>query len=113
MTNRIDNGSTFINQLQESQRKNKRFRIIMLNSFYKYDFGLKNGSTYLDHHDKDKRDAYRKRHYGNKREKYLIDNLIPSPALLSYYILWGPYTDLKKNIDYLNNLWLVHMKKDN
>jgi delta 1-pyrroline-5-carboxylate dehydrogenase len=35
----------------------------------------------------------------------LIDNLIPSPSLMSLYILWGPYTNIDKNIKFLNNLW--------
>jgi hypothetical protein len=30
-----------------------------------------------------------RRHLGNKKEKYLIDHLIPSPSLFSYYLLWG------------------------
>ena len=43
---------------------------------------------------------------GNKTENHLIKNLIPSPSLLSYYILWGPHTNIHQNIKYLNNLWM-------
>jgi hypothetical protein len=50
------------------------------------------------------RDNYRKRHLGNKIESNLINNLIMSPSLLSYYLLWGPYTELDENIKFLNNL---------
>ena len=49
-----------------------------------------------------KRDNYRARHLGNEKEKKLIESFTPSPELFSYYLLWGPYTDLNKNIKYLN-----------
>ena len=68
-----------------------------------YDFGLEGGSTYLDHKDKTKRDNYRRRHYA--QEKKLIDNLIPSPALFSYYILWGNSSDITENIRALNKMF--------
>jgi hypothetical protein len=87
----------------DSPIKNKRFRVFLNNNKY-YDFGLKNGNTFIDHFDKQKRLNYRKRHYGNKKEKYLIDNLIPSPALFSYYLLWGDSNNLFENIDELNKL---------
>jgi len=32
----------------------------------------------------------------------LIDSLTPSPALFSYYLLWGDHTTLKENLDELN-----------
>jgi hypothetical protein len=70
-----------------------------------FDFGLDTGSTYIDHKNKLKRDAYWARHYGNTTEKKLIDKLVPSPALFSAYLLWGPYPNLKKNANYLNKLW--------
>ena len=88
-------------KLIKSPRKNKRFRVFLDNLTY-YDFGLDTGSTYLDHHDKQKRDNYRARHMGNDIEKHLIENFIESPALFSYYLLWGDSTDLKKNIENLN-----------
>ena len=87
----------------DSPLKSKRFRAIMDNGKH-FDFGLKNGSTYLDHKDTKKRENYRKRHLANKIENKLITNYIPSPATFSYYLLWGSYTDLQKNIHYLNNL---------
>jgi hypothetical protein len=45
------------------------------------------------------------RHYGNDTERKLIDNLVPSPSLFSYYILWGPSTSIEANVKYLNSLW--------
>lgn len=71
----------------------------------KYDFGLANGSTYIDHGNEAKRLAYLRRHYANATEKTLIDNLVPSPSLFAAYILWGPYRSIKENIENLNNLW--------
>ena len=47
-------------ELYESKRKDKRFMAIIKGK--KYHFGLKNGSTYIDHKDKTKRENYIKRH---------------------------------------------------
>ena len=88
-------------KLVKSPRKNKRFRVYLENDIY-FDFGLDGGNTYIDHGNKKKRDNYRKRHYAQERK--LIDNFIPSPALYSYYILWGDSTDINKNIEKLNRL---------
>lgn len=88
----------------DSPRKGKRFRAI-LNDGKKIDFGLDTGSTYIDHHDKQKRLAYINRHLGNMREKKLIDNLVPSPALFSMALLWGKYTNIDDNIKYLNRMF--------
>jgi hypothetical protein len=90
--------------ITDSPKKNKRLRITMDNGKH-YDFGLDTGSTYIDHHDKVKRYNYWARHYGNQKEKALIDSLTPSNSLFSAYILWGPYTNIEDNIRYLNNLW--------
>ena len=89
-------------KIENSPRKNKRFRITLNNGDY-YDFGLLGASTYLEHKDKIKRENYRKRHLGNDRENYLIKNLIPSPSLFSYYILWGDSTNINDNIKTLNS----------
>ncbi len=85
-----------------SPLKTKKYRAIM-SVGSKIDFGLKGSSTYLDHHDKTKRHNYRVRHLANDREKYLIQNVIPSPALLSFYLLWNT-ENLEHNILYLNQL---------
>ena len=88
-------------KIENSPRKNKRFRVHLRNKDY-YDFGLLGASTYIEHHDKIKRENYRKRHLGNDRENYLIKNLIPSPSLFSYYILWGDSRSVEENIKKLN-----------
>ena len=92
-----------IRQTTDSPIKNKKYRAYIDNGKY-YDFGLKGSSPYLDHRNIKMRDNYRKRHLGNKFENNLINNLIMSPSLLSYYLLWGPYTELDENINFLNNL---------
>jgi len=94
-------------ELINSPRANKRFRV-MINQDGKvkhFDFGLDTGHTYIDHADSAKREAYRKRHYANKKENELIDNLIPSPALFSYYLLWGDSEDIIENIVALQKLF--------
>jgi len=72
--------------IESSDKPNKRY-IIFMDNGKTYDFGLKDGSTYIDHHDKKKRDAYWARHYANQTEKYLIDNIIQSTRLFIAYII--------------------------
>ncbi len=92
-----------INVVITSPLKNKKYRVIMSVGFKIY-FGLKGSSTYLDHKDETKRNNYRVRHLENDKEKSLIKSLIPSPALFSYYLLWGPNSSLEHNIKYLYQL---------
>jgi hypothetical protein len=93
--------------IEPSNRKNKRF-VVTLNTEEKIHFGLRDGQTFIDHHDPDRRNAYIARHYANPKEKALIDDLTPSPALLSLYLLWGHFNSIQKNIDYLNKEWQKH-----
>ena len=88
-------------KIESSELKTKRFKLT-LDDGSVYNFGLKGGSTYLDHHDKLKRENYRKRHFNNPLEEYPIKNFIPSAELFSYYLLWGDTTDLQRNITWLN-----------
>ena len=62
-------------KISESPLLNKRYRVFMDNGKH-YDFGLKGGTTYLEHHSLLKRENYRKRHLANGVEKTLIDNLV-------------------------------------
>jgi hypothetical protein len=91
----------------KSPSVNKRFRVYLNDDTY-YDFGLKNGQTYLDHKEELLKVNYWKRHIASPRENYLINNLIPSPALFSAYLLWGPYPNIYKNIENLNYLFKNH-----
>lgn len=87
-------------ELLPSKKDGKRFEItVKINDhLYTFHFGDENGSTYIDHGDDKKRENYRKRHYANRVEKFRIDNLVPSPALFSWKLLWGDRTDLLDNL---------------
>ncbi len=91
-----------IQEVISSPLKTKKYRAIMFDGS-KIDFGLKGSSTYLDHHDDKKRHNYRVRHLANDREHYLIQNVIASPSLFSFYLLWST-GNLEHNILYLNEL---------
>ena len=91
-------------KLEDSQLKSKRFRVYLDNNKH-YDFGLKDKhETYIDHKDKVRRDNYRRRHYNSIKEQPYIINLVPSPALFSYYLLWGDSTSIQQNIKTLNKI---------
>ena len=89
-------------RIEQSPVQHKRLRAILEDGSH-IDFGLDTGSSYIDHKSVNKRLAYWMRHYENKTERHLIDNLIPSPALFSAYILWGPFTNIQKNVEWLNH----------
>ena len=91
-------------KIEPSHVKGKRLCATLSNG-KKYNFGLDGGQTYLDHHDLVRRSNYRKRHYHNPKETKLLENLTPSPSVLAFYLLWGPYTDLNSNVEYLNRIW--------
>jgi hypothetical protein len=65
-------------------------------------FGSKYSQTYLDHQNEEKRINYFNRHYNNKNEKRYINQMLLSPAILSLFLLWGPYTDINDNLKLLN-----------
>lgn len=89
-----------IEELINSTRQNKRFAITLTEDgkTKTYHFGLKNSKTFIDHGDEAKRKAYLARHMANKKENYLISNLIPSPALFSAKLLWGQTMDIIRNL---------------
>ncbi len=68
-------------------------------------FGQKGGSTFIDHGDTLKRANYRARHLASKREGKYIRDLAPSPAVLSFWILWGDSDSLITNIRALQKMW--------
>jgi hypothetical protein len=94
-----------ITNIFESPKKGKRLRVIIDNN-KSYDFGYPGAFTYVDGADAKIKKNYQKRHLANSIEKTLITNLVPSPSLFAYYILWGKYRDIYKNANYLNKLWL-------
>lgn len=77
--------------IKPSTRKDKRFMAIFSNGKVIH-FGEKNGNTYIDHHDKKKRDAYLARHKVNENWKDPY-----SAGALSRFILWGDNTSMDKN----------------
>lgn len=104
--------------IKPSPLKTKRFRATILKhngeraKLLFIDFGLKDGVTYIDKttngaplRTTQERHNYLQRHLANKTEKKLIENLVPSPSLLSAVLLWGKHTSLEKNVDELNKLW--------
>ena len=84
-----------IETISKSPKPNKRYRVIDTDGKH-YDFGLTNGRTYIDEHNETKRINYWKRHTANERERELINNFIPSPALFSVYILGVHTKPLKR-----------------
>lgn len=98
-----------ITDIRPSPLKMKRYRATIKmhdGTEKKIDFGLKNGSTYIDgERTKQERENYLKRHLANKTENKLINELIPSASLLSAKLLWGSSKSLEKNVDELNKLW--------
>lgn len=105
MAERKASAATRISKIEASPKRNKRFRVTLKNGDH-YDFGLLNTvhGTYIDHGDKELRYRYWARHYGNARERELIDSLTPSASLYSAYILWGMSKSIQKNIRELNDL---------
>jgi hypothetical protein len=90
--------------ITESNKKDKRFKVLLDNG-NEYNFGLKDGKTYIDEQNKVKRMNYWLRHIANDRENQLISDIEPSPSVFSAYLLWGKYTNLRDNIDWLNSLF--------
>ena len=74
-----------------SDKKNKRF-VAIFSDGTETDFGLKNGSTYIDHGDKKKRTNYISRHKPNENwDDYT------SAGSLSRFICWGDNVYIHKN----------------
>jgi len=110
-TKKINNNNNMpqIIYITESPRLFKKYRVYLNDGSY-YDFGLDKSQTYLDHHDNTIRQNYRARHLANSKEKELIESLTPSSSLFSYMLLWGDHTDLIKNIENLNSLFINKYK---
>jgi hypothetical protein len=94
--------------IDDSPRQGKRFRVLYQYKDGKqkaFDFGQNPlGNTYIDGASDQTRENYRKRHLASNRERQLIEDFTPSPALFSFYILWGETRSISKNIKILNGL---------
>ena len=88
--------------LDKSTHKNKKYKVELSDGSI-YHFGLKNSKTYIEGADRKTRDAFLARHLNNPLEKKLIENMTPSPALFSVYLLWAT-PSLENNIKILNRL---------
>ena len=88
-------------QLLFSERPDKRFAAIYDDKVYY--FGSPTGTTFIDGATEKQKDNYKKRHYANAVEKHRIDNLIMSPALLSWFLLWNT-PNLTENVRILEGL---------
>ena len=88
--------SKMIIEIKPSTRKNKKYVAIFKNG-KRVHFGQLGSNTYLDHKDKNKREAYRKRH-----AKDLETNDPYRAGYLSYELLWGDDTNLKDAIKRYN-----------
>ena len=89
-------------QIFLSDKPNKRFVAVYNNK--KYYFGQPNANTYIDGASQTTRENYLKRHIANPVERLRIEQLIPSPALFSAYILWGQTQDINKNTEILEKM---------
>ena len=91
-------------KLVNSARKGKRFVATFEDPKKTIHFGSKGGSTYIDHHDKSKRENYLKRHspsgvYVPKGNYEVNENWNEVNAgSLSAFLLWGKSANLESNL---------------
>jgi hypothetical protein len=93
--------------LDDSPRQGKRFRVIWQyehGGTKAFDFGQPGANTYIDGASDQTKMNYWRRHMANTRERYLIENLIPSPSVFSAYILWGNSRNMMQNLEVLNQI---------
>jgi len=70
-----------------SNTKNKRLYVVYKGR--RINFGLKGGSTFIDHRDEKKRKAWRARHSKiRNKEGRLVHKLKTSPDYWAWHILW-------------------------
>ena len=79
-------------KLVNSARKGKRFVATFEDPKRTIHFGSEKGSTYIDHHNKTKRENYLKRHEVNENWNKV------NAGSLSAFLLWGKSTNLESNL---------------
>lgn len=90
-------------ELRKSTAKDKKFTAIFMRNgrLKRVNFGASGYFDYTSHHDKARRERYRQRHIRDNLSNPL------SPGALSWYILWGNSTSLRKNLsDYIKKFSL-------
>ena len=84
-------------KISPATAKNKKYKAVFTDEKKKVikttNFGDSRYSDYLQHKDKDRRTAYRKRH-----QKDLKTGDYKRAGHLSYHILWGESSSLRSNI---------------
>jgi hypothetical protein len=92
---------------EQSTRKNKRF-VAIFPTGERIHFGQRGGTTYIDGENDTtnikRRENYLARH---GKEKELWKNPM-TPAALSRWILWGPYTQIQANIAFFKNMFRLY-----
>lgn len=87
--------------ITQSTRKGKRF-LATFKDGTKVHFGQAGGSTYIDHGDEKKREAYIARHGGGGRENWKSPY---TAGALSRWILWGPFKQLEANVGFFKSMF--------
>jgi hypothetical protein len=87
--------------ITKSTRKGKRF-LATFKDGTKIHFGQDGGSTYIDHGDEKKREAYIARHGGGGRENWKSPY---NAGALSRWILWGPHKQLEANVGFFKSMF--------
>jgi hypothetical protein len=92
--------------IEDSVAPMKRYRATVQTQYgiKHFDFGFKGGHTFIDGATELDKRNYWKRHMANGTEERLLENLIPSPSLLSAFLLWGKHKTLVENVKELNRL---------
>lgn len=79
--------------ITRSDREGKKWKAVFEDPKKTTHFGDSSAQDYTQHHDKERRRLYRQRH-----EKDLKTNDPSRAGFLSYFVLWGDSTSMKKNI---------------
>jgi len=99
-------------ELSRSNRKNKKWKAILLDNGKKkktIHFGLKGASDYTIHKDKKRMERYVARHK-TREQKFWNKNNIMTPAFMSRFILWSK-PSLSEAIRYVNNRFNLNIIK--
>lgn len=91
--------------LKKSERKGKRFEIVMPKFGHSHHFGSDVGKTYIDGRTDKEKAAWIARH-----EKDKGWNNRHSGIFYSRHLLWGKHRDLKRNVKELERLLDVKIK---
>jgi len=84
-----------------------RFRYLLtMDNGKRFYFGDPKKITYLDGAPKTKRNSYYRSLKFKPITYQLVKKLVPHRKLFEARLLWGPYRDIRKNIAFLNKLWL-------